>query len=112
MIRLEGKSAIVTGAAHGLGRAIASRLADEGAAVMVADARGNDAETAAETLRAAGYRAESVGKPCARNLRRGLGSRNGSQSEGLLPVQQGRRPEDGGSRNCWPNRQYHLDCGD
>lgn len=60
MIRLEGKSAIVTGAAHGLGRAIASRLADEGAAVMVADARGNDAETAAETLRAAGYRAESV----------------------------------------------------
>ena len=60
MKRLEGKSAIVTGAAHGLGRAIASRLADEGAAVMVADARGSDAEAIADGLRSAGYLAESV----------------------------------------------------
>jgi sorbitol-6-phosphate 2-dehydrogenase len=35
--RLEGKVAIVTGAAQGLGEAIAKRLADEGASVMVAD---------------------------------------------------------------------------
>ena len=37
MDRLTGKVAIVTGAAQGIGRAIASRLADEGAKVALAD---------------------------------------------------------------------------
>jgi glucose 1-dehydrogenase len=37
MGRLKGKSAIVTGAASGIGRAIARRFAQEGAMVMVAD---------------------------------------------------------------------------
>lgn len=36
-MRLSGKTAIVTGAARGLGKAIAIRLAKEGAAVVVAD---------------------------------------------------------------------------
>jgi len=36
-MRLSGKSAIVTGAAHGIGRAIAELFAEEGAAVVVAD---------------------------------------------------------------------------
>jgi len=35
--RLEGKTAIVTGAARGLGKALAQRLSDEGANVVVAD---------------------------------------------------------------------------
>ena len=60
MRRLEGKSAIVTGAAHGLGRAIAERLANEGAGVLVADVRGEDAEAAAEALRDFGHRAEAA----------------------------------------------------
>jgi NAD(P)-dependent dehydrogenase (short-subunit alcohol dehydrogenase family) len=37
MQRLEGKRAIVTGAANGIGRAIALRLASEGASVVLAD---------------------------------------------------------------------------
>ncbi|MGH2534469.1 MAG: SDR family oxidoreductase [Thermomicrobiales bacterium] len=36
-MRFQGKAAIVSGAARGIGRAIAQRLADEGAGVMVAD---------------------------------------------------------------------------
>jgi 2-dehydro-3-deoxy-D-gluconate 5-dehydrogenase len=43
---LNGKSALVTGGAKGIGRGIALRLAEAGAAVMVADV---DKETAAET---------------------------------------------------------------
>jgi NAD(P)-dependent dehydrogenase (short-subunit alcohol dehydrogenase family) len=38
-MRLEGKTAIVTGAASGIGRAIALRFASEGAAVVVSDIR-------------------------------------------------------------------------
>jgi len=48
-VRFEGKAAIVTGAARGIGRAIAERLAREGANVMIADIDQPRAEaTAAE----------------------------------------------------------------
>lgn len=36
-MRFEGKSAIITGAASGIGRAVAKRLADEGARVIIGD---------------------------------------------------------------------------
>jgi NAD(P)-dependent dehydrogenase (short-subunit alcohol dehydrogenase family) len=50
MNRLEGKIAVVTGGAAGLGRAIAARLAAEGATVAVADVDGVRAEQAAREL--------------------------------------------------------------
>ncbi|WP_376099739.1 SDR family NAD(P)-dependent oxidoreductase [Roseomonas sp. CCTCC AB2023176] len=49
MTRFEGKVAVVTGAAGGIGRAIAERLASEGARVAIADLR---AEAAAQTATA------------------------------------------------------------
>ncbi|MHA6630058.1 SDR family NAD(P)-dependent oxidoreductase [Pseudonocardia sichuanensis] len=51
MGKLDGKIAIVTGAGQGIGRAIAEKLAGEGAAVVVSDVNGT---TAAETAEAVG----------------------------------------------------------
>jgi NAD(P)-dependent dehydrogenase (short-subunit alcohol dehydrogenase family) len=56
MGRLQGKVAIVTGAASGIGRASALLFAREGAAVLVADRASEVADTA-EAIRAAGGRA-------------------------------------------------------
>ena len=44
MGKLDGRVAIVTGAAQGIGKAIADKLADEGASVVVADLNGDGAE--------------------------------------------------------------------
>jgi 2-hydroxycyclohexanecarboxyl-CoA dehydrogenase len=60
MDRLNGKVAIVTGAAQGIGRAIASRLADEGARVALADIQFESAERAASEIRAGGASAIAV----------------------------------------------------
>lgn len=50
MSRLENKIAIVTGAARGLGRGIAERLASEGATVIVTDVNEDGAREAVEQL--------------------------------------------------------------
>ena len=51
-MRLEGRTAIVTGASRGLGKGIAVKLAEEGARVVIADMAG--AEAAAEDIMAHG----------------------------------------------------------
>jgi NAD(P)-dependent dehydrogenase (short-subunit alcohol dehydrogenase family) len=60
MRSLVDRVVIVTGAAHGLGRAIATRSAEAGARVVLADREADAAEAAAAQLRAAGDEALSV----------------------------------------------------
>ncbi len=53
-MRLDGKVAIVTGGAHGMGEAEARLFAREGAKVVVADVLGPEAEAVAADIRASG----------------------------------------------------------
>ena len=59
-MRLEGKNAIVTGAASGIGRAIAVGFAREGAGVLAGDIDVAGAERTAETICKAGGRATAA----------------------------------------------------
>jgi len=59
-MRLEDRTAIVTGAASGIGRAIAQRYAREGARVAIADRDADTAEAAAGAIRDAGGMAMAV----------------------------------------------------
>jgi NAD(P)-dependent dehydrogenase (short-subunit alcohol dehydrogenase family) len=49
--RLQDKVAIITGAAHGIGRAIAEHFADEGAQVLLTDIDGTAGDSAASSIR-------------------------------------------------------------
>jgi NAD(P)-dependent dehydrogenase (short-subunit alcohol dehydrogenase family) len=60
MKRLEGRIALVTGAASGIGRATAQLFAEEGAHVYLADVNGVGAETAAADLVKAGLAAQAI----------------------------------------------------
>ena len=53
-MRFRDKVAIVTGAASGIGLATAKRLGSEGARVVIADLKGDAAETSAESVRQVG----------------------------------------------------------
>src|SRR6476619_7346719 len=57
---LSGKVAVVSGAAQGLGRAMATALAEFGADLLLVDRNEAGAAATAETLRAMGRRAVAV----------------------------------------------------
>ena len=59
-MRLAGRVAIVTGGAQGIGRAIALRLAQEGASVVIADLKQSAAQTVADEIIAASGQAAAV----------------------------------------------------
>jgi NAD(P)-dependent dehydrogenase (short-subunit alcohol dehydrogenase family) len=60
MMRYAGKVALITGAGRGIGRATASRLASEGAALATLDLDGAAAEEAAHELQGTGTRAIAI----------------------------------------------------
>lgn len=55
----KGKKAVVTGAANGIGKCIARKMAERGADILVVDIHGDEAAKAAQELRTLGVQAES-----------------------------------------------------
>lgn len=57
-MRLKDKAALVTGAASGIGRAVAALFAEEGARVLLADVSAEAGESAARVIRENGGEAK------------------------------------------------------
>lgn len=66
-MRLASKVAIVTGGGSGFGEGIATRFAQEGASVMIADLNADAAERVAASIRASGGQARAVRADVARD---------------------------------------------
>jgi meso-butanediol dehydrogenase / (S,S)-butanediol dehydrogenase / diacetyl reductase len=93
MSRLEGKAAIVTGGGSGIGRAICTRFAAEGASVVVADIVGERAEEVAAEIGGRAVQADvTVAADVARMVEAAGGvdvlvnNAGGGMSDGLLEI--------------------------
>ena len=60
MNRLDGRVAIITGAGQGIGKAIALGMAREGAAMVIAEINGGNAQEVQSELQESGQRALAV----------------------------------------------------
>ena len=60
MTRLDNKIAIITGGANGIGKQIATRFAEEGAKVVLADFNGEALEASVNEFKEKGYAAHGV----------------------------------------------------
>src|ERR671934_866976 len=68
--RLEGRVAIITGAGHGIGKAYARRLAEEGAAVVIAELDGAAAERVAAEVGGLAVRTDVAEEPSVAEMAR------------------------------------------
>jgi NAD(P)-dependent dehydrogenase (short-subunit alcohol dehydrogenase family) len=64
MDRLKGKTALVTGGAKGIGRAICQRFAEQGARVVITDIEKDQGMALVETIRSNGYKADFYWMDC------------------------------------------------
>ena len=62
MFSLEGKAAVITGSTRGIGRAIAERMAEAGAKIVISSRKEDACNHVASEMRAAGH--EAVAIPC------------------------------------------------
>ena len=85
-MRLEGKTALVTGGGSGIGRATALLFAREGARVVVSDLREADALETADAVRAAGGQAATAAGDVSRSADAAGMVRTAVQSFGRLDV--------------------------
>jgi 3-oxoacyl-[acyl-carrier protein] reductase len=70
MKRLEGRVAIITGGGHGIGKAYARRLAEEGAAVVIAELDGAAAERVAAEVGGLAVRTDVAHEPSVAEMAR------------------------------------------
>ncbi len=83
-MQLAGRNAIVTGAARGIGAAVARAYAREGAGVAVVDVAGDDAARVAREIESEGGRA--VGLPCDVGERESVGAMAAAAALALGPI--------------------------